>query len=286
MIWVRGEVVPDDSLSISVLDRTFEHGLGLFETFRTWNRHATLLPRHLVRLSRSAKDLDIPLDPKSVPDLAAVDALLDADGRDGDAMLRITLSGGSAERGSSVLWMRSFPLPPPTPAEGWTADVGLWEVSATNPLARYKSLNYWERRIASSIATGRGSDESLSQSPVGSPMEGTLWEGSRTNLFVGIGKRLLTPAVGPEEPIVPGIMRNLVLRRAEALDIRAIEVPITEDILDRITEAFLTNSVRGIIPLKQIGGRSLDRVPGQLASRLWDDILPRLESGELAEATP
>ena len=36
MIWVRGRIVPDDALAISVLDRTFEHGLGLFETLRTW----------------------------------------------------------------------------------------------------------------------------------------------------------------------------------------------------------------------------------------------------------
>ena len=43
LIWVRGEIVPDDALRISVLDRTFEHGLGLFETFRTWNGHPTLL---------------------------------------------------------------------------------------------------------------------------------------------------------------------------------------------------------------------------------------------------
>ncbi len=36
MIWVNGRIVPDPSLTISVLDRTFEHGLGLFETLRTW----------------------------------------------------------------------------------------------------------------------------------------------------------------------------------------------------------------------------------------------------------
>ena len=34
MIWVRGQIVPDEELTISVLDRTFEHGLGLFETLR------------------------------------------------------------------------------------------------------------------------------------------------------------------------------------------------------------------------------------------------------------
>ena len=36
MIWVKGEIVADEALTISALDRTFEHGLGLFETLRTW----------------------------------------------------------------------------------------------------------------------------------------------------------------------------------------------------------------------------------------------------------
>ncbi len=103
MIWVRGQLVADDALQVSVLDRTFEHGLGLFETFRTWNRHPTLLPRHLRRLRRSAAELDLALDPASLPDSQAVRDLLNADGREGDAVLRITLSGGlSASRGLAL----------------------------------------------------------------------------------------------------------------------------------------------------------------------------------------
>jgi len=34
-----------------------------------------------------------------------------------------------------------------------------------------------------------------------------------------------------------------------------------------------------MIPLKQIGGRLLENVPGSLSVQLWDDILPWLESG-------
>ena len=59
MIWVGGRIVPDDALTVSVLDRTFEHGLGLFETLRTWGGRAVLLDRHLARLAlgRRAGDL-------------------------------------------------------------------------------------------------------------------------------------------------------------------------------------------------------------------------------------
>src|SRR3954467_8865513 len=100
MIWVHGQVVADEALTISALDRTFEHGLGLFETFRTWNGHPTLLGRHLERLRRSARELGLPLDPAQLPDEGAVANLLRAEGGAGDVMLRITMSGGrTGQRG-------------------------------------------------------------------------------------------------------------------------------------------------------------------------------------------
>ena len=117
MIWVRGQIVPDDALTISVLDRTFEHGLGLFETLRTWNGYATLLPRHLDRLTRSAATLGLPLDLSALPDARDIQDLLQADGGTGDAVVRITLSGGLSPTHGSTLWMRSFPLPE-SPTEG------------------------------------------------------------------------------------------------------------------------------------------------------------------------
>ena len=119
LIWVHGEIVPDDALRISVLDRTFEHGLGLFETFRTWNGHATLLDRHLERLLRSAHELGLPLESSQLPDAAAVFQLIEANRASltpgEDVRLRLTLSGGLATTSvsSSVLWMTAGPLPPP-----------------------------------------------------------------------------------------------------------------------------------------------------------------------------
>src|SRR3954454_2961078 len=104
MIWVGGEIVPDDAVTVGVLDRTFEHGLGLFETFRTWNGHATLLPRHLDRIRAAARALGLALDPALLPDEEAVRALGRAEGRLSDARFRITLSGGLSETVGGLLW--------------------------------------------------------------------------------------------------------------------------------------------------------------------------------------
>jgi branched-subunit amino acid aminotransferase/4-amino-4-deoxychorismate lyase len=270
MIWVGGRIVADDALRISVLDRTFEHGLGLFETFRTWNGNATLLPRHLDRLSRSAGELGLPLHPSALPGQGDVKALLQADGRVGDAMLRLTLSGGLSELSGSSIWMRTFPLPPTVAAEGLV--LGPTAPVRSDPLACHKSLNYWPNRLMYESARSAGFDECLTISP-----DGKLWEGSRSNLFVVTDGQLLTPPCSGR--VLPGIMRGLILERAAhlGLDVREEAVSVL-DPLFRPDEVFLSNSVRGIMPVGRWGEARFP-APGPVTGLLWDDLVPWLEAG-------
>jgi branched-chain amino acid aminotransferase len=248
MIWVKGEIVPDDALKISVLDRTFEHGLGLFETFRTWNGHATLLARHLARLRDSAARLGLPLDDGALPDDEAVARLRQSEAIEGDSVLRVTLSGGTSEEGVSVVWMRSRPLPGPHPKEG-VALIPCWGVTdPADPFTRHKSLNYWSRRLAQESGSGEESHEAILVD-----RDGHVWEGARTNLFVVRRDVLLTP--GLAGPLVPGIMRQVILERAEHLGLSHREENLTLDSLRTASEVFLTNSVRGIIPAASLEGR-------------------------------
>jgi branched-subunit amino acid aminotransferase/4-amino-4-deoxychorismate lyase len=270
MIWTRGGLVADDELKVSVLDRTFEHGLGLFETFRTWNGHATLLPRHLDRLARSASELGLPLEPAQCPDESAVRALLRAEGRTGDARLRITLSGGLSASHGSTLWMRASDLPPPNPAGG--IRLGKAWPARTDPLAGYKTLNYWPNRLMFEDARAGGFGECVTISP-----DGLLWEGSMSSLFAVVDGQLLTPPCAGRA--LPGIMRSLILERGPRLGLDVREAPL--GLLDRLfrpEEVFLTNSVRGIMPVGEWGEARFP-VPGPVARRLWDDIRSWLESG-------
>src|SRR5262249_55155880 len=156
MIWTEGKIIPPEELRIDVRDETFQHGLGLFETFRTWKGSATLLPRHLERLQRSARDLDLTLRFDQLPgdhDLCQLIAKQQAIGSDveGDVRIRITLSGGrrTQEPGvpQSTLWTTVGPLAAPA-AQGAAIIKGSVQVAPDDPLARYKTLNYWRKRIA------------------------------------------------------------------------------------------------------------------------------------------
>ncbi|HEU5117584.1 MAG TPA: aminotransferase class IV, partial [Isosphaeraceae bacterium] len=140
MIWTRDGIVVDQALSVSVLDRTFEHGLGLFETMRTWNGRAPLLRRHLQRLQNSAQELDLPLDPASLPDQEAIQALLKASRIEGDARLRLVASGGTPDGQPCIVFLRAWPVD----RWEWTnLRIGYAQWQFNPPLERHKTLNYW-----------------------------------------------------------------------------------------------------------------------------------------------
>jgi branched-chain amino acid aminotransferase len=276
MIWVNGRMVSDQALQVSVLDRTFEHGLGLFETFRTWNGHPTLLSRHLERLQRSAHELGLPLESRQLPDPHAVSDLTEANrpslppGQ--DVRLRLTLSGGLATTPAegSVLWMTVAALPLPVPQPGAVVTQFI-EVAPDDPLARHKTLNYWRKRIAHAQAMEVGSDEVLCISP-----NRLILEATRSNIFLVEGRRLCTPGV--DGSLLPGVMRRLVLDRAARFGLEVEEGPLPLERVDSAGEAFLTSSVRGMLPIAWLMNSELP-APGPVTRQLWNDILPWLESG-------
>ncbi len=278
MIWFRGEVCSDDALRLSVLDRTFEHGLGLFETLRTWNGRPTLLSRHRERMLHSADALGLAIDPAQFPDAHGVTALVQASQNSlgpeasRDHRLRITLSGGSAFPGTrgGELWMTLGPLPATLPLSGAVITRSI-QVATDDPLARHKTLNYWRKRIAYETALAGGSNEVLCMTP-----SGLVCEGTRSNLFIVVGQRLWTPSA--QGPLLPGIMRRLVLEQAACLGIETVEAPLPFAQLATADEAFLTSSVRGLAPIAMLMDHQL-AVPGSVTSRLWGAILPWLESG-------
>ena len=275
VLWSRGELVPEDALAVSVLDRTFEHGLGLFESFRTWNGHPTLLDRHLERLQNSARILGLTLDPGQLPGSHDVRKLIDANRSvvplGHDARLRITLSGGSdATPSHSLLWMTAGPLPLPHRNPGVMISTS-FHVDADDPLARHKTLNYWRRRIAHAEAIAAGSDEILSVT-----QDDRICEASRSNVFLVEAGRLRTPSL--EGPVLPGVMRRVVLEKAAETGLEIDEISLPVEQIKNADEAFLTNSVRGVVPIARLLGVDF-RTPGDITRQLWARMLPWLEPG-------
>ena len=87
---------------------------------------------------------------------------------------------------------------------------------------------------------------------------------------------MYTPSL--DGPLLPGVMRQVVLEKAREAGLEVEEASLPVERIRRADEAFLTNSLRGVLPVAQLIGLEL-KAPGRITRQLWDYVLPWLESG-------
>jgi len=257
-IWIDGRRVPPAEARISIDDPGFAAGFGLFETLALRGDGLLDLDEHLARLERSAERLG--LDLGSLPPLR--DCLLEALGDSPPACGWVRLS---VTAGGRVIIARDR-MDPSEEGKASTAVILPWRRNPQDPLCGHKTLNYASNVIGLRFAAERGADEGLWRNT-----KGRLAEGCTSNLFVVRGRRLFTPSV--REGILPGIVRDCVLRAARDLGLHVHEGPLRVPRLRAATEAFLTSSLRGIRPLVAADSRPVgDGRPGPLSARLAVEV--------------
>jgi branched-chain amino acid aminotransferase len=74
-------------------------------------------------------------------------------------------------------------------------------------------------------------------------------------VFLVEGGRLSRPGV--DGPLLPGIMRQVVLERAAEIGLEVEEGPLPMERLLSSDEAFLTSSLRGILPIARLMERTM-----------------------------
>ena len=246
---------------VSVLDRGFGYGDGLFESIRLVNGRAPLWPRHMQRLADGCRRLQIPL-----PDTQQLwsEAQEVSEGF-AQSVVRITVTRGIGERGyalpASVQPCRVVAaFAAPTPGDdvynhGLHMRVCDLRLAEQPRLAGIKHLN----RLEQVLARAEWSDPAIA--------EGLLRDGhdraisaTMANLFVVIDGVLLTPAL--ERCGVAGVARAEVL----AIHPQARVVDLSLQALSTASEIFLSSSVRGILPVQSLNEWSY--VPGPLTRRL------------------
>lgn len=283
VVSVDGAIVPRDRAVVSVYDRGFLYGDTIFETLRARGGRPFRLARHLERLARSADLVGIAL-PVELPELAReVDEALAASAEP-DAVVRVTISRGEGPLGidpSAARDPRRVIFVEPLAASALAAAstgvavrlVATRRVADLVPEAKVGA--YLDAVVAHRAARSHGDGEAVIVDPAGDVVEagtanvfavvGTV---PRPGLFDAQGVRpsLLTPAEGA---LLPGITRRLVLDLAASVGVAAVEGRLTASALAAAEEAFLTSSVRGIVPILAVDGAPLGGgAPGPVTRKL------------------
>src|SRR5947207_13690594 len=102
-IFLHDKFVPEEAAKISIFDRGFTYGDGLFETLRICNGKPFRWGEHWQRLARGAEFLKIKLPFSSMETFCLVEQLLEENKSAGarpqvDTILRINVSSGVGAR--------------------------------------------------------------------------------------------------------------------------------------------------------------------------------------------
>jgi len=255
---------------VSVEDRGFTLGDGVFDTALAVNGVIFARERHVTRLVEAANAIGIEVQK------SALDSALDLHGATLRAppctILRTTVTRGPAARG---LWPASAGEPTVVvttspwnpsllgqPAKLITASAPRNERSLTSNL---KTLNYLDHILAAREAAVRGTDDALILNTQGRVACSTI-----ANIFILKGNRLTTPPLS--EGCLPGITRALVLEIAPSLGLEVAESPIRLGEIIAADAVFLTNSVRFVRRVTALDGINIP----------YNDEIPRIEDAIFA----
>jgi branched-subunit amino acid aminotransferase/4-amino-4-deoxychorismate lyase len=240
----RGLVDPDAPV-FRADDESLLRGSAAFETLPTYGGVPFLLDRHLDRLRSSIEALALP-PADGVEEL--VELVVGAAAP--DHVLRIY-------RTELTLLATAAALPDDL-EEARARGLGLVSVELDAPelLVGVKSTSYAAAFAARRFAEEKGADDALFVAG------GVVRELPTANVWWRAGEQLFTPAVGTG--VLPGVTRSLMLELTNAVE---GQFPLS-DLLDA-DEAFTTSSIREVMPVVSLDGRTIgDGRPGKEAARL------------------
>jgi 4-amino-4-deoxychorismate lyase len=242
--WVDG--IP--ATTVPITDRGFQYGDGLFETVRVVGGRAPLWLWHRQRLEHGAQRLGIPLD-VTLLERCGGEFLHETDA----GVLRITLTRGDGPRGYAPpesaqprLVCALYPQGTRVDATRWRVRLCTTQLAVQPLLAGLKHLNRLEQVLARREWHAPAFNEGLMCDTGGRVVEGTF-----TNLFARIGRRLITPRV--DRCGVAGVMRRYILEQrpgVEELDL--VEADLWPNDLAHADECLLINSVLGVASVAEL----------------------------------
>ncbi|MFB3072268.1 MAG: aminotransferase class IV, partial [bacterium] len=200
IVYLNGDYVPAEEARVSVFDRGFLYGDGIYETLRVYGGRVFRLEEHLSRLERSARliRLSLPLSPAAFAE--AIETCLKLNDLS-SALVRIGVSRGEASSpgldpalvagpATVVIVTRPFePYPEAMYEAGIRAAVVSVRRTPTEALSPIiKSTNFLNNIMSKMEALDAGADEAIMLNT-----DGHIAEGTTTNVFWFDGKSLCTP---------------------------------------------------------------------------------------------
>lgn len=264
-VYLNGEIFPAVEAKISVFDRGFLFGDGVYEVMSQKQGVFFRKAHHLSRLKQSLEALQIKFDAENL--FSDIPALLSATGLStSDCLLYIQITRGIAPR------QHAFPseITPTVMMYAWPKS--LPEINSTLAKVVIQEEFRWSRCdikstsllgnvMANQHASIQGSYETLLS------RAGVITEASHCNVFfVKDGTVFTHPA---NNFILNGITRQAVLDLCIRKEIPFVEIGLRRDEIYSVDEAFLTGTSTQVMVISHIDNKVIGKgLPGEITKAL------------------
>ncbi|MDX5357623.1 MAG: D-amino-acid transaminase [Rhodobacterales bacterium] len=270
IVHLNGDWLPEAEAKVSVFDRGFLMGDGVYEVTSVLGGKLIDFPGHCRRLDRSLKELGMP-NPHTDDEWLALhhEIVRLNDIGDGSIYLQVTRGNGGD---------RDFMYPnPPVPqtvvmftqskpglAQNPQATTGLKVISL--PEMRWhrrdiKTVQLLYPSMCKMAAKAAGADDAWFVE------DGAVTEGTSNNAWIVKDGKIITRQLSND--LLHGITRASVIRFAKEAQMEIIERPFTIEEAQAADEAFITSAGVFVMPVVEIDGKKLgDGKPGRVATRL------------------
>jgi len=275
IVYVNGDYVAPEEAKVSIFDRGFIFGDGVYEVVPVLNGQLVDKQYFLERLQRSLCELKIAW-PCSKEDYIAVMEALIARNQLVEGMVYSQVTRGVAERNFS------FPEATPTTLVAFTSELQLLDnpqVASGIAVAITADLR-WKRRDIKSInllAQCLAKQDAVSQGAVEGWMveDGYVTEGVSSSAYIVSGGKVITRPLS--NWILPGIRRRTLLEIAAKANLEVEERPFTVAEALAADEAFISSATTIVMPVVSIDGQQIGTgTPGPITMRLRELYKARL----------
>lgn len=272
LIFLNDSLVPEDQAKVSILDRGFLYGDGVFETLRAYSGVLFHCNDHLDRLFQSAEAIYLQLPFTRDYLIEALHKTLEANHLK-DAYLRLSVTRGVSEPGLDIggslsptltIFAKGFSgYPDSLYQSGIRATVVNTRripASALNPAV--KSLNFLNNIMARVEAKRLNAAEAIMLN-----MEGYVAEGTVSNIFIVKDGVVKTPPLSAG--ILNGVTRSIVMDLLKENGIPIIEQTFYPDELYTADECFVTSTLYEVMPVTSINDSAVGSgQPGKLTQTI------------------
>lgn len=280
-VYLNGQFLPAEQAKLSVLDRGFIFGDGVYEVWRVVEGRLFEHKRHDARLRRGLKTLEISVPGKELDGLASVAERLlkENDMLRGEGTFYVEITRGAAPR--------THAYPPAGTAPTVFGMVGKFEVphalreagakAVTQPDVRWLRCDVKTVQLLPNVMAKQKAQESGALEAI-FVRDGVVTEGTHTSVLGVKNGALFTHPLSPL--ILPSVTREIVLEIAKAQGVTVREEPFTEKQMFELDELFVSGTTTDITPIVEVDGKRIGSgKPGPVSKKLYAGLQERLYAG-------